>query len=144
LLAGTCERNPHFAGPDDCQWIDPLSYDLLEVIGRSIKGLRIFLLMAYRPPIMENVSSPGVSNLAYFSQINLAEFTPDEARQLIGLKIAQLFQGEASEELVSLISNRSEGNPFYIEELLNYVHDQILRLDDTGAGRTGSADQPQA
>jgi predicted ATPase len=117
---------------DDCQWIDPLSYDLLEVVGRSIQGMRVFLLMAYRPPLMGNVASPAVSKLSYFSQINLAEFTPAEARQLIGLKVAQLFNipGEIGEDLVDLIYSRSEGNPFYIEELLNFVRDQSPQLYD--------------
>ncbi len=37
------------------------------------------------------------------------------------------------EDLANLIINRSEGNPFYIEELLNYVRDQGLQIEDAQA-----------
>ena len=127
--------NPIVLVLDDCQWLDPLSHDLLDTVGRSIQGLRVFLLVAYRPVLTENLSAPRVSSLPQFSQIDLAEFSPLEARQLIDLKIKQLFQiqGNVPEDLANLIINRSEGNPFYIEELLNYVRDQGLQIENAQA-----------
>src|SRR5262249_22667664 len=34
---------------DDCHWIDSLSEDLLEVLGRAVRELPILIVLAYRP-----------------------------------------------------------------------------------------------
>ena len=34
---------------EDCQWLDPLSRDLLEVLGRALADLRVLIVLAYRP-----------------------------------------------------------------------------------------------
>lgn len=118
---------------EDCQWIDPLSHELLELIGRAIANLSVLLVMVYRPTISEALQAPRVSNLPNFSEVYLVEFSLEEARQLIAYKLGQLFdtQGEAPPALVELITARAEGNPFYIEELLNFVRDQNLDLSDS-------------
>jgi predicted ATPase/class 3 adenylate cyclase len=118
---------------EDCQWIDPLSHDLLELIGRAIANLSVLLVIVYRPAISETLQPPRVSNLSNFTVVPLVEFSPEEARQLIAYKLGQLFgvQGEVPAALVELITARAEGNPFYIEELLNFVRDQSLDLSDS-------------
>ena len=40
---------------EDAQWMDPLSSDLLEEIGRAIANLPVLIVMAYRPPEVERV-----------------------------------------------------------------------------------------
>ena len=118
---------------EDCQWIDPLSQELLELIGRATANLGLLLVIVYRPPISDTLQKPPVSNLPNFTVIHLVEFSPEEARQLIANKLGQLFktQGEIPATLVELVTARAEGNPFYIEELLNFVRDQRLDLNDS-------------
>jgi predicted ATPase/class 3 adenylate cyclase len=120
---------------DDCQWIDPLSHDLLEVIGRATQNLPVLILMAYRSPLPDRLAAPRVSLLPHFTQIELAEFSAEEAEQLITLKLKDLF-GPASQApagLMRLITSRAEGNPFYIEEILNYLRDRAAALPDPTA-----------
>jgi predicted ATPase/class 3 adenylate cyclase len=120
---------------DDCQWIDPVSHDLLEAIGRATQNLPVLILMAYRVPLPENLAAPRVSLLPHFAEINLVEFTPEESGQLIGLKLDVLYPaaGRAPDKLLHLITTRAEGNPFYIEEILNYLRDQADMLPDSAA-----------
>jgi predicted ATPase len=97
---------------EDCQWLDDLSHDLLGVIGRAIYNLPVFILMTYRPPLMGRIEKLNVEPLEYFTRISLEDFSPQEAA------------------LVHEITTRTGGNPFYIEELLNYLRDHNVDLRD--------------
>jgi predicted ATPase/class 3 adenylate cyclase len=125
-LRARAKTTPLLIVLEDCHWLDPLSHDLLEEIGRTLVDLPVLLVMAYRPPELQRLQAPRVSQLSYFTQIQLTDFTLQEAEQLISLKLSQFFgpQTEISQELLQRITGRAQGNPFYIEELLNYLHDQ--------------------
>ncbi len=120
---------------EDCHWLDPLSYDLLEVIGRASINLPVFLLMAYRPPELDDLNAPRVLQLPNRTEIVLDTFAPAESAQLIQLKLKQVFetQAEPPPELITRITERAEGNPFYIEELLNYLRDRNIDPGDVTA-----------
>lgn len=129
---------------DDCQWLDQLSYDLLEVVGRAIAGLPVMLMLAYRPTAMQHLQLPRMEQLPTFVKVELADFTADEAQQLITLKLRQ-FLGETSAapgEFVTKITARAAGNPFYIEEILNYLQD--LAVDPHDTGRLAGIDLPSS
>jgi len=117
---------------ENCHWLDPLSHDLLEIVGRAIVDLPVLLLMAYRPFDTQYWKDTRVSHLPHFTEIHLREFTQDETVQLIRLKLKQFF-GEDQDlppKLVEHVSGRAEGNPFYIEELINYLQDRGLDPND--------------
>lgn len=120
---------------EDCHWIDPLSDDLLEVIGRAIAGLPVLMILAYRPPEIDRRTAPRVSQLPHFTEVRLSEFTPQEAERLIRLKIEHFFgpQVDAPRELLERITARAQGNPFYVEELLNYFQDRGVAPQDVNA-----------
>jgi tetratricopeptide (TPR) repeat protein len=68
-------------------------------------------------------------------EIALAEFSPAEAASLIRLKLTQHF-GTAQtmpDVLVERINGRASGNPFFIEELLNYIRDRGIDPSDSAA-----------
>lgn len=111
---------------EDAHWLDPLSHDLLEVVGRTIADLPVLMVLVYRPPDETRLQAQRVSLLPHFTEIKLTDFTPEEAEQLIQLKLSQFFGTEThiSSDLISKITERAQGNPFYIEELLNYLHAQ--------------------
>jgi tetratricopeptide (TPR) repeat protein len=125
---------------EDCHWLDPLSHDLLEVIGRAITDVPVMIIIAYRPAVAAHLEAPKVSGLGHFTEVALADLPQAELAQLITAKLRQLHGAEAepSEELVAELSARAQGNPFYLEELLNYLKDRgvdpsqpdaLLRLD---------------
>ncbi len=114
---------------EDCHWLDPLSHDLLEAIGRASANLPVLVVVAYRPPELEHLQAPRVTLLPHCTVVPLSSFTREEALHLMRLKLAQADDGgtELSPVLVERIMEHAEGNPFYIEELLNYLRD--LQLD---------------
>ncbi|WP_423225750.1 tetratricopeptide repeat protein [Candidatus Amarolinea aalborgensis] len=127
---------------EDAHWIDALSQDLLEALGQTLVDLPILLVMTFRPPTVAQEQAPKLSRLPGITQITLGEFSPAEAAQLIALKIGQRAQTEGvapisadhlPAALVERILERADGNPFYIEELLNYIQARGIALDDTQA-----------
>lgn len=113
---------------EDCHWLDPLSHDLLEVIGRTIGDLPILIVLAYRPAQLDRLLAPRVGELSYFTEIPLGDLPAEEIEQLVAYKLGQVYGEEARlpAALIEKISLRAEGNPFYIEELLNYLHDRNI------------------
>jgi predicted ATPase/class 3 adenylate cyclase len=119
---------------EDCHWLDPLSQDLLEVIGRAIADAPVLLVMAYRPPESDRQQALRVSRLPHFTEIPLTSFTPQEAERLIRLKLDRIFGSQAAPRaVVERLTARAEGNPFYIEELLNYLQDRGVDPQDNDA-----------
>jgi predicted ATPase/class 3 adenylate cyclase len=120
---------------EDCHWIDPLSDDLVEVLGRAAAALPVVLLMAYRPPDVQRSQAVRAARLPHFTEIRLTDFAPGEAGQLIRLKLEQLYSTARaiSPAFVNLIIARAEGNPFYIEELINYLQDRDIDPQDEAA-----------
>jgi predicted ATPase/class 3 adenylate cyclase len=120
---------------EDCHWLDPLSRDLTEEVGRAIADRPVLLLLVYRPPDVEGVRLPRVGQLAHFTEITLAEFSRQEAERLIQLKLERLLGHGAQPDaaFVSQITARASGNPFYIEELVNYLRDRDIDPGDRGA-----------
>ncbi|MBA3532932.1 MAG: AAA family ATPase, partial [Ardenticatenales bacterium] len=113
---------------EDVHWIDPLSHDLLEAVGRAIGSLPILIVLAYRPPSLTRMQEPRVSLLPYYSEIRLNEFTPEEAEYLIAAQGSE--NAPIAPEVVQQLIVRAQGNPFYIEELLNYLQDRGVDTQD--------------
>ena len=65
-------RGPLVLVLEDCHWLDPLSRDLLEVLARALAGLRVLLVLAYRPST-DVGGGLGIEKLPHFDEIVLAE-----------------------------------------------------------------------
>lgn len=119
---------------EDCHWIDELSRDLLGVLAKVAAALPVLFVAAYRPAA-DRGGDLGLEHLPIMSELSLDQMAPAEIAEIIGAKVAQL-AGESrdvSPALVDLLAARSEGNPFYVEELLSYVVAQGTDLADPEA-----------
>jgi len=113
---------------EDLQWIDQISLDLLTNIARAVEKLPILILLTFRTPDKDSSMNPlaAVEVLNHLTKIELAELNQAESEQAIWAKLAHLFpehKGGVPQNLIGLISGRAQGNPFYMEELLNFIHD---------------------
>ena len=121
---------------EDLHWIDALSNELLETLARVSASLPVCFVMAYRPPESRSLQASQVESLPYFTLVTLDQLTTAEVEQLIRAKLAQLFPartGALPQALVAQLMARAEGNPFYVEELLNYLRDRGINPYDEGA-----------
>jgi class 3 adenylate cyclase/tetratricopeptide (TPR) repeat protein len=123
LLRARAAVEPLVIVLEDCHVIDPLSRDLLEELVRASADLPVLFLLAYRP-LDAPAGGLGLGQLGQFLELQLGELAAEAALQVVHAKVDQLYgQGtEVAPELVDLVTQRAQGNPFYLEELVAFVH----------------------
>jgi len=132
-LKSAAQYEPTLIVIEDLHWIDALSHDLLEQLAKALANHAVCFVLAYRPPQMERLLVPRLEALSQFTRIELHDLTRAEAESAIRAKLAQLYPargGALPDGLVEALMARAQGNPFYLEELLNYVHDRGLDPSD--------------
>jgi len=135
-LKSAAREEPLLFVIEDLHWIDALSHDLLEEVARATVALPVCLLLVYRPPELQRLQAPRLEALPHFTRLALPELTLTEGEQALRAKLAQLYparSGNAPPQLVATLMARAQGNPFYLEELLNYLHDRGLDPLDPAA-----------
>jgi class 3 adenylate cyclase/tetratricopeptide (TPR) repeat protein len=119
VLSGS-EIRPLIMAFEDLHWIDEGSEETFKAIMDSISGARVFLIFTHRPDFVHTWGGRS-----YHSQLNLIRLSNRECLSLAshlldGLKI--------DENLEKLIIEKTEGIPFYIEELINFLkHQEIIK-----------------
>ena len=71
--------------------------------------------------------------LPHFTRLRLSELSSAQIEQALRAKLAQLYpewRGAAPKALIERLNVQTQGNPFYAEELINYLHDRDLDLRD--------------
>ena len=135
-LRAAAEDEPLLIVLEDLHWIDALSHELLETLARSLVNSPVCFVLAYRPPQLARLTVPRIESLHYFTEIELHELGSAEAELAIRARLRKLYpahSGEAPARLIEKLTARSQGNPFYLEELINYLHDQKVDPHDAHA-----------
>ncbi len=122
LLADAAHLRPLVLFLDDLHWADQSSLLLLRHLARSAKSAPLMVLGTYRP-VEVGDEHPLAEALA-----ELRRSRTVERLSLSGLgeaEVAELIAGRAGQQaprgFVLRVAERSEGNPFFIEELLHDV-----------------------
>jgi adenylate cyclase len=106
---------------EDLHWLDRASEDFMEVLVDAIVGTKTLLLLNFRPEF----SSQWMQR-SHYRQVGLSPLDSTEAGELL----RELLGGDPSIALlIRNIAERSQGNPFFLEEL---VHSLIERGDFEG------------
>jgi tetratricopeptide (TPR) repeat protein len=93
---------------EDLHWIDTETQALLESLVESLPGARVLLLVNYRPEYEH-----GWANKSYYTRLRLDPLSSDGAEELLA---AILGGDSALDPLKTLLIERTQGNPFYLEE----------------------------
>lgn len=125
-LRARAQHTPLLIVLEDLHWIDPLSDDLLFTLGRVIADLPVLILIAHRP--LSGGQTLRISQFSHCTTLDINSLPAEAVAELISIKLAQLFQTDAAlpTTLVAQINQHAQGNPFYVEELLNYLRDRNL------------------
>ena len=109
---------------EDLHWIDEQTQALLDLLAGSIGGARVLLLVTYRPEYRHEWSAKS-----HYLEHRLEPLTGDDAEKLLSALL-----GDAAElrPLKSLIIDRTNGNPFFIEETIRALFEEGALLR-TGA-----------
>jgi len=124
---------------EELHGIDALSLDLLLLLSRAAAELPVLVLLSQRPAQASPASTPLQAQmqaqlqqllaLPHAQSLELDPLAGSQAALLIRAKLASLFPERSTAVPVALIeriTQRAQGNPFYVEQLLNYLHDRGL------------------
>ncbi len=111
-LEAECAANPVLLIIDDLQWADAPTVEFIAETLRSTREQPLMVLALARPAVEDRF--PTLRDSWRHQRIDLAPLRPAACAQL-----AREFLGDgASEELIDQVVRRSEGNAFYLEELI--------------------------
>ena len=120
LLEALAQRHPLIVVVDDLQWADEALLDLLEYLTDRITNVPILFLCPARPDFFDRRRDWG-GGRRNFTTIELEALSREESSELID---ALLNSDDLPEVLRHTILTRSEGNPFFVEEIVRMFIDQ--------------------
>ena len=93
---------------EDLHWIDAETQAFLDSLVPSVATARLLLLVNYRPEYAH-----GWANLRNYSQLRIAPLGPEVAESLLAVLLGN---DPSVGPLKPLLVERTEGNPFFLEE----------------------------
>jgi class 3 adenylate cyclase/tetratricopeptide (TPR) repeat protein len=101
---------------EDLHWIDSETQAFLNLLADSIATARILLLVNYRPEYSHQWNSK-----TYYTQLRLDPLGKESAEEML---TAMLGDGAEVRPLKRLIIEKTEGNPFFMEETVQVLLDE--------------------
>jgi predicted ATPase len=118
---------------DDIHWADPSSVDLLAYLGSKCAGLRLLLVLTYRPSDLFRSKHPfGPVKLELQGRGVCREIAlPFLSRDDLDHYLALAFPGHRfPEEFAAVLHGRTEGNPLFMVDLLRDLRDRGVIVRD--------------
>jgi tetratricopeptide (TPR) repeat protein len=110
---------------EDLHWIDSETQALLDSLVESLPTAQLLLLVNYRPEYSHNWGSK-----TYYTQLRLDPLPPESADALLD---ALLGDDASLEPLKTLLIERTEGNPFFLEESVRTLVETQVLVGEPGA-----------
>lgn len=141
-------ERPLIVAIEDVHWLDRSSTVLIEKLLPVVSETPVILCLVGRPaagsPTLELLDTARRDQAGHSVEIALKRLTRRQTQQLV----RNLLSGTAVEpRVVRLVESRSEGNPFFVEELIRHLADAGLLVRDerdnwTISGTPGELEVP--
>ena len=119
LLMALAEDQPLVMVIEDIHWADPTMLDVLEELAAFLEG-PVLILCATRPELLEGRGGWGAMTRNH-SLLWLDPLSPEESAQLMEIIVdLETFPSELADRMLE----RSEGNPFFLEEIVRRLIDE--------------------
>jgi len=128
ILNALAQRGPTVICLEDLHWADPSSLELVLHL-LSYTQYPLLLLCVYRPTITL-LSGHQIKSLGKtFREIRLQDLSPSDSQDMVEsiLQTRQL-----PSELKRFVQDKIEGNPFYIEEVVNSLIESEILIREEG------------
>ena len=112
---------------EDLHWIDSETQALLESLVESLPTARVLLLVNYRPEYQH-----GWVGKSYYMQLRIDPLAAEGAAALLDALIGT---GRLLEPLKRLLIDRTDGNPFFLEESVRTLVETGVVTGDRGSFR---------
>jgi class 3 adenylate cyclase/tetratricopeptide (TPR) repeat protein len=101
---------------EDLHWIDEATQEFLNLLADSLGTAKLLLLVNYRPEYSHKWNSK-----TYYTQLRLDPLGKEGADEML---LALLGDGKDLIPLKQLIIGKTEGNPFFVEEMVQVLFDE--------------------
>jgi class 3 adenylate cyclase/tetratricopeptide (TPR) repeat protein len=112
---------------EDLHWIDDATQEFLDSLVESLPGARVLLLVNYRPEYEHRWGGR-----TYYTQLRIDPLSAESAEDLLE---ALLGVDAALKPLNQLLTERTEGNPFFLEESIRTLVETEVLVGNRGAYR---------
>jgi class 3 adenylate cyclase len=124
-VGAECRGAPRLLLLEDIHWLDPSSEDLCRRLAAESRRLPLLLLMTSRLPL-----SGTQLELSGVREVVLGALGPEDVQALVD---AQVDPYPIRERLRRTVLERTQGNPFYVEELVRVFRERGDLVLDAGA-----------
>ncbi len=135
-LRTSAELKPTAIVLDDLHWADTASLDLLLSVADLVKNLPLLIVCLLRPdkdaPSWSAIESARSELGNRFTEIMLEPLDAEHAQELLG---NLLYIEDLPEKVRALALKKSEGNPFFLEEVLRTLIDSDYIVRENGHWR---------
>ena len=131
LLLCDSRQRPLLLAFEDLHWIDGETQAFLDLLVESLPASRIYLLVNYRPEYTHTWAGKD-----YYKRIRVDSLSSDGANELIESLLGDC---EDLAPLRELLKKRTDGNPFFIEEIVRSLTETGILVGSKGAYRPGIA-----
>jgi class 3 adenylate cyclase/tetratricopeptide (TPR) repeat protein len=129
ILSALARKAPTVICLEDLHWSDTSSIELLRFILKDFQLPAVFIC-AYRPPFSLFASSKLTGLSKAYHEIKLQDLSTSEAQ----IMVVSLLKTEAiPSDLRRFIQTRVEGNPFYLEEIINALVESETLVRENGS-----------
>jgi class 3 adenylate cyclase/tetratricopeptide (TPR) repeat protein len=133
LLLWESQVQPLLLVVENLHWIDTETQTFLDSLVESLPTARLFLVATYRPEYYHRWGSK-----TYYTQLRLDPLSPRSAETLLR---DLLGQDAGLEPLQRCLLDRTEGNPFFLEESIRTLVEARVLVGTPGAYRLVQATQ---
>jgi transcriptional regulator with AAA-type ATPase domain/tetratricopeptide (TPR) repeat protein len=116
LVERGSQLRPHVFVLEDLHWCDPATEDWITRLADRIADQQTMIVMTYRPGYRL-----GLGRRAFHTALSLSTLSREESLQVAG---GLLEVEELPPALQALVVAKTEGNPFFIEELVRSLEEQ--------------------
>jgi class 3 adenylate cyclase/tetratricopeptide (TPR) repeat protein len=129
VLAALARSKPTVILLEDLHWADPSFLELLRYLLSELRYPALFLCL-YRPSFNLFTNHQPISIKNSYEEIRLLGLSPSETQDVIG---SLLQAKDIPQELRQFIQVMAEGNPLYLEEVVNsLIESETLVSDNDG------------
>lgn len=129
LLQAWAHEHPLLLLLEDAHWMDEASLGLTLAVCRVFAQMPVLLLLVHRPPTRDDDPLlPDLFALPNHHHLSLNELSPEAVTALIHHRL----QGQTTFLTQALIQAQAQGNPFFIEELVDALREtgKLVCQDD--------------
>src|SRR5262249_30517363 len=131
VLLRESQEQPLLLVCEDLHWIDAETQALLDSLVESLPTARLLLLVNYRPEYQH-----GWGRQTFYTQLHLDPLPPASIEAMLR---SLLGDDAGLEPLKQGLSERTQGNPFFLEESVRTLVETQVLVGDQGAYRLARA-----